>query len=264
MIILRSLISAFLMYSKIPMPRVEWRNENRRYALCFFPLVGAVVGGVFLLWQRFCGYVELRTLLNAVVCTAIPIIITGGIHLDGFCDVSDAVSSHAERQKKLEILGDPHIGAFAVIKLCVYLLIQTALFSELSLFRSLRAEIVVAVGFVLSRALSGLAAACFKNAKRVGSLWAFTEPAQKSVTLAVLGSVTAVCAAAMIVINPLCGGLAAAASALAFIWYRLSAYRQFGGITGDTAGWFLQICEIFILAAVVIGEKVGGFTQWLW
>ena len=261
MIVLRSLVSAFLMYSKIPMPRVEWRDENRRYALCFFPLIGAVVGGVFLLWRWLCRCVGVGTLLNAAVCAAIPIVITGGIHLDGFCDVSDAVSSHAERSKKLGILSDPHIGAFAVIKLAVYVLIQAALFSEMPLFH---AEIVVAIGFVLSRALSGLAAVCFRNAKGIGSLWAFTEPAHKTVTLIVLGIITTLCAVSMTVISPLCGGFAVIAGAAAFIYYRLSAYRNFGGITGDTAGWFLQVCEIMILAAVVIGEKAGGDVQWLW
>ena len=195
-------------------------------------------------------------MLDSAVCTAIPILITGGIHLDGFCDVSDAVSSNAERSKKLEILSDPHIGAFAVIKLFLYLLIQTALFSEIFLFRS---ELVIAIGYVLSRALSGLAAVCFKNAKKEGTLWAFTEPAHKTVTLVVLGIITALCAAAMIIASPLCGGLAIIAGALAFIWYRLFSYKQFGGVTGDTAGWFLQVCEIIFLAAVVI----GGILQWL-
>lgn len=261
MIVLKSLATAFLMYSKIPMPRVEWKDENRRYALCFFPLIGAVIGGLFLLWRWLCGYLGLGTLLNAAVCTAIPIFVTGGIHLDGFCDVSDAVSSCAERPRKLEILKDPNIGAFAAIKLAVYLLIQTALFSELSAFR---AALVAAVGFVMSRALSGIAAAVFRNAKQSGSLWAFTEPAHRTVTLVVLGIITAVCAAAVIVISPLCGGAAVIACIGAFVGYRLYAYKQFGGITGDTAGWFLQICEIFILAAAVIGEKLGGAVEWLW
>lgn len=261
MIVLKSLATAFLMYSKIPMPRVEWRDENRRYALCFFPLIGAVIGGVFLLWRWFCGYAGLGVLLNAAVCSVIPILVTGGIHLDGFCDVSDAVSSCAERPRKLEILKDPNIGAFAAIKLAVYLLIQTALFSELSAFRT---EIVVAVGFVMSRALSGIAGVTFKNAKRSGSLWAFTEPAHRTVTLVVLGIIIAVCAAVVIVISPLRGGAVCVACIAAFVGYRLYAYKQFGGITGDTAGWFLQVCEIFILAAAVIGEKVGGAAEWLW
>ncbi len=259
MILLRSLAAAFLMYSKIPVPRVEWRDENRRYALCFFPLIGAVIGALFLLWRRLCRYAELGSLLNAAVCTVIPILITGGIHLDGFCDVSDAVSSCAERPRKLEILSDPHIGAFAAIKLAVYLLIQTALFSETA---SLRAQIVIALGFVMSRALSGLAAVVFRNAKRSGSLWAFTEPAHRTVTLAVLGVIIAVSAAVMVIISPLCGGAACIACIAAFVGYRLYSYKQFGGITGDTAGWFLQVCELSVLAAAVVGEKVGGML-WL-
>lgn len=43
-----------------------------------------------------------------------PLLVTGGIHIDGFSDTMDALSSHAERQKKLEIMDDPHIGAFGV------------------------------------------------------------------------------------------------------------------------------------------------------
>ena len=37
------------MYSRIPAPKVEWKEENRRYALGFFPLVGAVIGAFILL-----------------------------------------------------------------------------------------------------------------------------------------------------------------------------------------------------------------------
>lgn len=199
------------------------------------------------------------TLLNAAVCTVIPILITGGIHFDGFCDVSDAASSYADRSKKLEILSDPHIGAFAAIKLGAYLLIQTALFSEMTLFC---AECVTAIGFVMSRALSGMAAVLFKNAKGSGSLWAFSEPAHKSVTVTVLSVVIALCAGGMIIISPLCGCAAVAACAVMFAAYAVYAYKVFGGITGDTAGWFLQVCELAILAAVVVGEKLGGYLLW--
>lgn len=255
----RSLAAAFLMYSKIPMPRVEWKDENRRYALCCFPLIGAVIGGLFLLWRWVCRLWGIGRLLNAAVCTVIPILITGGIHLDGFCDVSDAASSYADREKKLEILGDPHIGAFAAIRLCAYLLIQTALFSEMTLFR---AECVTAIGFVLSRALSGMAAVLFKNAKGSGTLWAFSEPAHKSVTVTVLSVIIALCAGGMIVLSPIRGCAAVIAGAVAFIAYAIYAHKVFGGVTGDTAGWFLQVCELAILAAAVIGEKLGGYLLW--
>ena len=53
-----------------------------------------------------------------------------GIHLDGYADTIDAISSYGDREKKLQILKDPHTGAFAVIGLCVYFTAVLALWSE--------------------------------------------------------------------------------------------------------------------------------------
>lgn len=254
MILLKSLASAFLMYSKIPMPNVEWREENRRYSLCFFPLVGAVVGALFLLWRMACKWLEIGIFLNCAVSMLIPILITGGIHLDGFCDVCDAVSSCEKIEKKLEIMRDPHVGAFAVINLIGYLILQTAMFSEL---KSFRAEVVVALGFVLSRALSGLAAVCFKSAKKSGALANFSRPAHKKITVVSLCITVAVIGAVMLFVSPVAGGAAVVGAAISFAWYRIISYRIFGGIMGDLAGYFLQICEIILLIFAVIGERIA-------
>ena len=42
--LLQNLLVAFSMYSKIPVPQVEWKDENTRYAMVFFPWVGALIG----------------------------------------------------------------------------------------------------------------------------------------------------------------------------------------------------------------------------
>ncbi len=247
--ILRSFVSAFLMYSRIPMPRVAWSEENRRYALCFFPFVGAAVGGLLLLWYFVCGFFGAgRTLFSAVSC-AIPVLVSGGIHLDGFCDVCDAKGSCAPREKKLEIMRDPQIGSFAAIFLCVYFLMQFGLFSEISSFRT---AAVVSCGYMLSRALSALAAVTFRSAKKDGALQSFVRPAHKRATLAALCLEIAAICAAMLLLNPLHGGIAIAAAGISFLYYRLFSYRNFGGVTGDLAGYFLQICELAILAGAAL------------
>ena len=41
--LIRSFVIAFSTYSRIPMPQVEWSEENRKYAMWFFPLIGAVI-----------------------------------------------------------------------------------------------------------------------------------------------------------------------------------------------------------------------------
>lgn len=251
MTLLRSLACAFLMYSRIPMPPVEWKEENRRYSLALFPLVGAVTGGLLVLWTWLCGLLNAGKWLYAVVCCIIPVAVTGGIHADGFCDVTDAKSSYAPREKKLEIMSDPHIGSFAAIYTILYFLLQFGLFTEIG---GVRAALVPACGYVLSRALSGFAAVTFRCAKKDGTLQSFVKPAHRRNSIIILAVEACAAIAGMIIADPICGAAAAAAAGLSMLYYRVSSYRDFGGITGDTAGHFLQICELSgLLAAVLAG-----------
>ena len=135
--IIKSFFIAFSMYSKIPMPQFEWKDEDMRYALCFFPWVGAVIGVLWYLWKWICARFGVGTLCYTVVGTAIPILITGGFHVDGFLHTCDALHSYQPRERKLEILKDSHIGAFAVIMLALYGLIFLGGFSEITECRTL-------------------------------------------------------------------------------------------------------------------------------
>ena len=67
---LRSLCIAFATYSRIPTPRTEWDEGALRYAICFFPLIGAVIGaleyGWLLLSELLCCGDLLRGAVAAV------------------------------------------------------------------------------------------------------------------------------------------------------------------------------------------------------
>ena len=99
------------MYSKIPMPQFEWKEEDMRYMLCFFPWIGAVIGICLWLWAVLCEKAGIGMLAFTTIGSVIPILITGGFHVDGFMDTMDAFHSYQPREKKLEILKDSHIGA---------------------------------------------------------------------------------------------------------------------------------------------------------
>lgn len=251
--IIRSFFMAFSMYSRIPVPQVAWREENRRYVLCFFPLIGAIIGILLLVWQRFCAWAELGKLLYAAGCVLLPVLVTGGIHMDGYIDVCDAKSSFGDREKLFEIMKDSHIGAFAAIHLSLYLLIQLALFSEVDSWQLMA---VAGCGFVQSRALSGLAAVTFRNARGEGTLQNFTKSAHRRVTIIAEFVLLAASAAGMVLAGGWTGVAAFAAGVAVFAYYRRFSYRRFGGITGDLAGYFLQLCEIFVLAGAVLADKM--------
>ena len=255
---LRSFCSAFLMYSRIPVPKVEWNEKNRRYSLCFFPFIGIVVGALLIGWRFICDKLDIGQVLFAVVAAAVPVLVTGGIHLDGYCDVTDAVSSYASKERRLEILSDPRVGAFAVIYLALYLLLQFGFYTEVFTYRTL---LIIGIGFILSRALSAMAAITFKSAKKQGTLQSFVKPAHKKFSVVFLSSIIIMCAVGMIILSPVQGISCVMLSGAAMLYYRRSAYKNFGGITGDTEGWFLQICEIGILISAVISGKISEIVN---
>ena len=153
MSVIKSFFIAFSIYSKIPVPQFAWKEEDMRYTLCFFPWVGAVIGLCFLLWNRFAGVYGIPSTARAAVGAVLPLAISGGFHADGFMDTMDALHSYRDRERKLEILKDSHIGAFAVICFVMYELIYLG---AVSMITEKEQILVLAAGFYLSRSLSGI------------------------------------------------------------------------------------------------------------
>lgn len=250
--LLGSLVIAFSMYSKIPMPRMTWTSGRMRYVMCFFPLVGLAQGILLYGFAKVAWGLELW-ILYYIGGVVLPILVNGGIHMDGLLDVLDAKASYGEREKKLEILKDPHIGAFGVLGCIVYLMIYAAVFVELP------AASVPAVGavYVLTRALSGLSVVWFPKAKKSGLAAAFSDEAQKTAVAATMvvyagAAIAWICLTAGVAAGSGCAG----AALLVYGYYYRMSNREFGGITGDLAGYFLQICELVLLAVLALAVKL--------
>lgn len=246
--IFSSCVIAFSTYSRIPMPQVEWNEENMRHALAFFPLVGVAVGAAFWGMDALCRLLETGAVLRAALLTAVPVAVTGGIHLDGYCDTVDALSSHAPREKKLAILKDSNAGAFAVIWCGVWFLLYFALLTEL------QGAATAAAGFVLSRSLSALAVERLPAAR--AGMGADLKQGSRFPPWALGGYLALFVGAVWLWGVPAAGAAALAAAVCFYLFYKQMALRLFGGFTGDLAGWFLQVCELLLLAAVVAAERV--------
>lgn len=245
-------IIAFAMYSKIPMPKAEWEKENMKYAMCFFPWVGAVIGVCFYLWGRYAKCIPVGDTLYAVILTLIPVVVTGGIHVDGLLDTADALSSYQSRERRLEILKDSHTGAFAIIVCCMYFLAYFGFATEL-VGKGIPAA---AAGFFLSRCLSGLSVTTFPCAKDSGLAAAFSGGAHKKRAGIVLLAEGVAAAAFLLWLSIPLGMAVILAAGLTFFWYHHMSLKKFGGITGDLAGCFLQVCELMMLIAIVAVQKL--------
>ena len=253
--VLQTIAVAFSMFSRIPVPAVPWDKENLRYSLCAFPLVGVLIGLVCWGWAALCGILSVPAVLRAAGLCAIPVFLTGGIHLDGFCDTWDARSSHGSMEQKQEILKDPHIGSFAAMHLCLYFMVTFALWSALPTYH----PAVVLLSFCLSRSLSGLAVASFPLAKDSGLAHTFASASDKRRVTVALTVLSVAFAVTMGFIGVgLTGWMAASAAFLVFLYYLKMADQEFGGISGDLAGWFLQTAEFWMLAGMELAALLGG------
>ena len=246
--ILKSFVIAFSIYSKIPVPQFEWKDEDMKYMLCFFPWIGAVIGGCVYLWSCLCGIFDVGIICHTLIGAAVPLVITGGFHVDGFMDTMDAFHSYRPREKKLEILKDSHIGAFAVIMLAMYGIIYIGAFSEVADPKLLK---IVCGGFFLARCLSGISIVTFPSAKKDGMLYLFASSSQKVIVKWSLYLQGITCICFMLWQSLYAGILVVVAAFLAFVYYYHRTKKELGGITGDTAGYFVLICEasMMIVAA---------------
>lgn len=177
--------AAFAMFSKIPTPMVDWNKENMKYMMCFFPFVGTAIG--ILIWLVGCvlgSHAQMEPFFLAVILTVIPVFVTGGIHVDGLLDTSDALSSWQERTRRLEILKDSHAGAFAIITACVYFILWLGAWSQL--LGDHDGICIMSIGFMMSRCLSGIGVIIFPKARTDGTVAEFSRNASEIVARNVL------------------------------------------------------------------------------
>ena len=270
MILFETIAVAFAMFSAVPVPQFEWNEKNMRYALCAFPLVGAVIGLLCMAAESLCLRLGAPAILKGAILCLIPVRVTGGIHLDGYADTCDALASHADPAGKQKILADPHIGSFAVIRLCGYFVLMTAVWTVLSENWPAAAAhagglgqwilqgidgLPVLLRFCLSRTLSGLAVASFPLAKDTGLAHTFASAADKSRVRKVLILFNVLLSAGMCSCG-LEGMLAAAGCHAVYAFYYRLCRKAFGGLSGDLAGWFLIQAEKWMLIILLVCEWI--------
>lgn len=251
--IFRSLIMAFSMFSVIPMPRIQWKEENMRYMLFWMPLVGVIAGALQFGWLLLCDTLSFGTPLFAAGLTLLPLLLTGGIHMDGYCDTVDALSSHAQPERKREILKDPNAGAFAVLYTGVYLLLFAALCAELP--RTCTAVLTLGLHQVFARVLGALCSVCFPSSSAKGLQHTFQDAASGKVTFLLIGWAV-LCTGALCALAPISGIVCAVVFLLCLLYLYRMAKREFGGMSGDLAGYIVTLGELLMLLSYIVTERV--------
>lgn len=250
---LESFLIAFSMYSTLPVKCLNWTTENLRNAMVFFPLIGLLCGGVLWIVWTACKFLGVSSILFAVLAVLGIIVITGGIHLDGFCDTADALYSRRSQEEKLRILKDPNCGPFAVFSVILIMLVSTGAYSEL--YESSNKSILglLTVGFLVTRCLSGISVTKFPCASTSSLAKTFGENAGEHVSI-ILSVEFVIFSILSVIFYKWISLILIALSIIIFIGYYHMQKKQFGGLTGDLAGFFLVINETaWILTTALLG-----------
>lgn len=130
---LKHLVIAVMSFTRIPLPHkwINFQTVDASKSMMFFPFTGAIIGGVcWLLWYLL--HPILPHDLLAVIFIAVPIIMTGAYHEDGFADMCDSYGGYT-RERMLEIMKDSRIGAYAGIGITLILLSKFVLLKDIKI-----------------------------------------------------------------------------------------------------------------------------------
>lgn len=242
---IRLLLTAVQYFTRIRVPAwVGHAQEQLAGAVRYFPVVGLIVGasGAATLWLA--AHV-LPAPLPAILATIVTVLMTGAIHEDGLADTCDGLGGGATRERALEIMKDPRIGAFGAIALILMLLLKISALSVMPVWTAMAA-------IVAAHAFSRFCAVLISFAGRyVGS--AERSRAAPVVQRVKIGDVL-IAAVFGLPALVLCGREAIIAVVVALVLLGLLfrwCVRRIGGYTGDTLGAAQQVTETGFYVALL-------------
>ena len=216
-------------------------------ATAWFPVVGLMLGAVLALVD-----VGLHTFFPPAVGAALLLMawvtLTGALHLDGFLDCCDGLLAAKPPEKRLEILRDTRVGAFAVVGAICLLLLKFAALPEIPADRRIAALLVIPA---LTRAVMVYVVRAYPYARqgpglgqlfREGLTW-------REVTLA--GTIAVAAAGLALGLTGLALALWVWLMAVGIAWL---VQRRIPGLTGDVYGAINELTEVGALLFLLVVE----------
>ncbi len=244
-----SFLTAVRFLTILPVGKRYPSGQELAHSQGFFPLVGLLLGLVLAGVDAGLGLIWPGPLTSAFLIV-ILLVLTGAMHMEGFLDTCDGLPGGRDRERRLQIMRDRHVGAFAVAGgIGLMLLKWAALFC---LPRSARFPVLVLFP-VLSRWSMVLVLSAFPYAREEGLGSAFHRDA----TWTRAGIAAGITVVASVLLAGIGGGLLFVIVSLVAWLVGMGISRLLGGLTGDTYGAIDEISEVVALAAGVALAPLG-------
>ena len=254
----------------------DWCEKDFADSVRYFPLIGLVLGIIYAAFAALLlsflpqNGILLPHHVVAAILLILPILLTGGLHCDGFMDTMDGLFSGRSRERMLEIMKDSRVGANGVFAFVLLMIFDWSVLLDLLqsawLFPALFAMPIV------SRLMMVVAISAFPYARPVGMGKAFKDGGTKSVLYGaffytlILVFFPGVAADFLGIIPLDAAGLsswllsmtAVIFAALLFtIFFASYATRHLGGLTGDVYGAITTLTETLVLLSFLVCSSVS-------
>jgi len=228
--------------TRLPVDSSKLYSAGRMAAsVRYYPLVGALVGGLMALVFMLCLMVFSNTLSIAITITA-GVMITGAFHEDGLADTADGIGGGHTRQRTLEIMRDSRLGTYGMLALMCALLLKYVALSEIS---AAYVPGLLITAHILSRASSVMVIATSTYVRDEGTGKPVAQRLSRgSFTTVVCTSMGAILIACYLVLPGAALIYGLVGLILGHLMVRLLCERKLGGYTGDMLGAVQQLSEI--------------------
>jgi len=234
------LLLALSFYTRLPYPhKLDYKLLPQ--SAVYLPLIGWLVGGICALVFYLTDLLWPQT-TAAILALIAGILLTGGLHEDGFADVCDGFGGGMSKQRILEIMKDSHIGVYGLLGLLLILLLKI---SVLAAMPASAVPLVLLAGHSLSRLPPLLLMQRYdyargNDSKSSGAVY---KPDFRELIFAT------VIALLPLALLPALSTLTIVPVLLATVFLGHYFYRHIGGYTGDCLGASQQIAEtVFYLS----------------
>lgn len=231
--------------------QTEWTEENFGKSVKYFPLIGAVVG---IISAALTGFFFVLTggkliILAGAIAFTLPIIITGGIHCDGFMDSVDGLFSGREREKILEIMKDSRVGAFGAVGLVLLAMLEVATLIELLQLSIVWSLAAIFSAPIISRLMMVITIGKFPYARREGMGKAFAKyTTRQTIFFALIETILIFAPLIFFDWKIFLTVILAAVISVGFTFYFGNfAIKKIGGVTGDIYGAVSTLVELIVL-----------------
>ncbi len=245
MILIESLLVTISFFSTIPVPILNWTSKRIRFIPMMMPVVGAIIGGVLAILFHF---LRVEPMISSLSFIVLYTALTGGLHNDALMDSSDAHFSRRPVERKLEIMTDSRVGAFAVMSYVNYVIV---LFITMFYFFTKEVDVLVIIAvLMLSRAYVGIMNYNLKYAKEDGLARMYSTTLKNADKYIIYIAIILI-GFGLYFINTFLS-LIPVVGFLFYHIYKRFMYKQFNGITGDLLGTFILLSEVVMFGASTV------------